>query len=47
MCGRFLLNSPIVQFQGQFGFGERPNLAPRYNVAPTQTVPIRAASSRC
>jgi putative SOS response-associated peptidase YedK len=40
MCGRFLLNSPLAQLQGQFGFGERPNLAPRYNVAPTQTVPI-------
>ena len=40
MCGRFLLNSPIVQLQGHFGFGEWRNLAPRYNVAPTQTVPI-------
>ena len=40
MCGRFLLNSPLVELQQAFRFPERPNLAPRYNVAPTQTVPI-------
>ena len=40
MCGRFLLNSPLVELQRAFRFPERPNLGPRYNVAPTQTVPI-------
>ena len=40
MCGRFLLNSPLVELQRAFRFPERPNLEPRYNVAPTQTVPI-------
>ena len=40
MCGRFLLKSPLVELQQAFRFAERPNLAPRYNVAPTQTVPI-------
>ena len=40
MCGRFLLNSPLVELQRVFRFPERPNLEPRYNVAPTQTVPI-------
>jgi putative SOS response-associated peptidase YedK len=40
MCGRFLLKSPLVELQQAFRFSERPNLAPRYNVAPTQTVPI-------
>ena len=40
MCGRFLLNSPLVELQRAFRFPERPNLWPRYNVAPTQTVPI-------
>ena len=40
MCGRFLLKSPLVRLQGHFGFAERPNLAPQYNIAPTQTVPI-------
>ena len=40
MCGRFLLNSPLVELQRALRFPERPNLEPRYNVAPTQTVPI-------
>jgi putative SOS response-associated peptidase YedK len=40
MCGRFLLNSPLVELQRAFRFPERPNLGPRYNVAPTQTIPI-------
>jgi len=40
MCGQFLLKSPLVELQQAFRFAERPNLAPRYNIAPTQTVPI-------
>jgi len=40
MCGRFLLHAPVEVLQRAFGFEERPNLQPRYNVAPTQTVPI-------
>ena len=40
MCGRFLLKSPLVELQRAFGFAERPNLEPRFNIAPTQTVPI-------
>lgn len=40
MCGRFILNSPIVELQAEFEFSETPNLRPRWNVAPTQTVPI-------
>jgi putative SOS response-associated peptidase YedK len=40
MCGRFLLQAPVDVLQRAFGFAERPNLQPRYNVAPTQTVPI-------
>jgi len=40
MCGRFLLKSPVVELQGAFGFVERPNLEPRFNIAPTQTVAI-------
>ena len=40
MCGRFLLYSPVDLLQRAFGFSELPNLQPRYNVAPTQTVPI-------
>ena len=40
MCGRFLLHTPVDTLQRAFGFAERPNLRPRYNIAPTQTVPI-------
>lgn len=40
MCGRYLLRAPLDLLQRAFRFGERPNLAPRYNIAPTQTVPI-------
>ena len=40
MCGRFILTSPVESLAKIFGFSERPNLAPRYNIAPTQEVPI-------
>lgn len=40
MCGRFLLHAPVDLLQRAFGFSELPNLQPRYNIAPTQTVPI-------
>ena len=40
MCGRFLLHAPVEVLQRAFGFAERPNLQPRYNIAPTQTVAI-------
>ena len=40
MCGRFLLHAPVDVLQRAFGFAERPNLRPRYNIAPTQTVPV-------
>jgi putative SOS response-associated peptidase YedK len=46
MCGRYSITSPTEAIQRVFGFVERPNLQPRYNVAPTQDVPIvrRAAA---
>jgi putative SOS response-associated peptidase YedK len=40
MCGRYLLTTPVDALAQLFRFGERPNLGPRYNVAPTQDVPI-------
>jgi putative SOS response-associated peptidase YedK len=46
MCGRFLLHAPVDTLQRAFGFAERPNLRPRYNVAPTQTVPVVRRSHR-
>jgi putative SOS response-associated peptidase YedK len=40
MCGRYMLTTPVDALRQLFRFTERPNLAPRYNIAPTQDVPI-------
>jgi putative SOS response-associated peptidase YedK len=40
MCGRYMLTTPVDALRQMFLFTERPNLAPRYNIAPTQEVPI-------
>jgi putative SOS response-associated peptidase YedK len=40
MCGRYMLTTPVDALRQLFLFTERPNLAPRYNIAPTQEVPI-------
>jgi len=40
MCGRYSLTAPVEALAAMFGFGERPNLAPRWNVAPTQVMPV-------
>ncbi|RDD60700.1 SOS response-associated peptidase [Ferruginivarius sediminum] len=39
MCGRYSITSPTEAIQKLFQVPERPNLPPRYNVAPTQEVP--------
>ena len=38
MCGRFTLTSPVEALRHLFGFGESPNLMPRYNIAPTTDI---------
>jgi putative SOS response-associated peptidase YedK len=40
MCGRYMLTMPVEALRQLFLFEERPNLMPRYNIAPTQDVPI-------
>lgn len=40
MCGRFVLATPVDELGRLFGFPERPNLAPRYNIAPTDTCAV-------
>src|SRR5260370_21582063 len=40
MCGRYLLKAPADALPRAFGFVEQPNLMPRYNIAPTQEVPV-------
>src|SRR6478736_735535 len=40
MCGRYLITSSPEAFRRLFGYGEQPNFPPRYNVAPTQPIPV-------
>ncbi len=41
MCGRYLITTPVEGLRAVFGFrNPAPNLPPRYNVAPTQRVPV-------
>ncbi|MCG8547724.1 MAG: SOS response-associated peptidase [Alphaproteobacteria bacterium] len=44
MCGRYSLTTPIEGIRALFDIDALPNLAPRYNIAPTQpVVTVRAA----
>src|SRR5271163_1871840 len=40
MCGRYVIMSTPEAIRAMFGYGEQPNFPPRYNVAPTQPIPI-------
>lgn len=40
MCGRFLLSDPETVIRELFGVDPPPGLRPRYNIAPSQEVPI-------
>lgn len=40
MCGRYVITSSPEAIRRLFGYAEQPNFPPRYNVAPTQAVPI-------
>ncbi len=40
MCGRFAITLPPDAYAAAYGYAERPNFPPRYNVAPTQPIPI-------
>jgi putative SOS response-associated peptidase YedK len=40
MCGRYFLKATEAELRALFGFIERPNLAARYNIAPTQEAPV-------
>ena len=40
MCGRFVITSPPAALREMFGYIEQPNFPPRYNVAPTQPIPV-------
>lgn len=46
MCGRYTLKTPAAALAQQFELAELPDLAPRYNIAPTQQVAVvRAAEA--
>jgi putative SOS response-associated peptidase YedK len=40
MCGRYVIISSPESIRALFGYNEQPNFPPRYNVAPTQPVPV-------
>lgn len=40
MCGRYVIISDPEAMRRLFGYLEQPNFPPRYNIAPTQPVPI-------
>ena len=40
MCGRFTLRAPASVIAEQFSLFEVPTLKPRFNIAPTQPVPV-------
>jgi putative SOS response-associated peptidase YedK len=40
MCGRYAITLPPEAMRRLFAYGEQPNFPPRYNIAPTQPVPV-------
>jgi len=40
MCGRYAITSPPEALRRLFGYVEQPNFPPRYNIAPTQPIPL-------
>lgn len=40
MCGRYAITLPPERLRSVFGYREQPNFPPRYNIAPTQPVPV-------
>jgi len=47
MCARYVITSTPAVIRALFGYDEQPNFPPRYNVAPSQPIPIvRLADGR-
>ena len=40
MCGRYTLKAPREAIAEAFDLADVPELLPRYNIAPTQAVPV-------
>jgi putative SOS response-associated peptidase YedK len=43
MCGRYAITLPPEAVRAFFAFVENPNFPPRYNIAPTQPIPVVVA----
>lgn len=43
ICGRYAITLPPEAVRGYFAYRETPNFPPRYNIAPTQPIPIVTA----
>jgi putative SOS response-associated peptidase YedK len=40
MCGRYVVTSPPEALRRAFAYAEQPNFPPRYNITPTQPIPV-------
>jgi len=45
MCGRFAITLPPEAVRQYFAFAEHPNFPARYNIAPTQPIPVVFAAA--
>ena len=45
MCGRYTLNKSKIQIEERFQAEMLPDFNPRYNIAPTQLVPVITSQS--
>jgi putative SOS response-associated peptidase YedK len=46
MCGRYTLTASPEAVKEAFNLAETPDLSPRFNIAPTQLVPIITGEAR-
>jgi putative SOS response-associated peptidase YedK len=44
MCGRYAITLPPEAVRAFFAFAESPSFPPRYNIAPTQPIPVVVAA---
>src|SRR5437763_1762630 len=47
MCARYTLRSPADLLAVRFGLPQAANLKPRFNVAPSQLIPVIGANAGC
>ena len=46
MCGRYAITLPPEAVRAYFAYSETPNFPPRFNIAPTQPIPVVTAEAR-